>query len=705
MHILLTAIALATAFAAQAQSTIKAGGADAERIVITGSGTEQRLFDTPYAVGTVDAATLRAAGPMVNLSEALARVPGLVVANRGNYAQDLQISSRGFGARTSFGVRGLRLYADGIPASGPDGQGSVSNFDLAGAARIEVLRGPFSALYGNSSGGVIALVSTAPTERSAGLDLDVGSQGLVQWRATVAAPLAGGFSVRASASRFDTDGLRPQSAATRQLGNVRLGWEDERNRVVVVLNSINQPAQDALGLTRAQFAADPGQTAPQATQFDTRKSTAQTQAGASWLHRYAAGPLRSAQLAAYAGQRSVTQWQSIPPATQAPARHPGGVIDFDRGYDGVDARLQWAGSGWRLTTGLAADRQQEDRRGFENFTGSGVAQVRGVTGRLRRDEDNRVQSRDVYAQGEIDMAAQLSASAGLRNGRIDIRSSDRFLSNGDDSGRLRFGYTTPVAALRWQPADDLSVYASFGRGFESPTLNELAYRPDGNPGFNTALTPQRNRQWELGVKWRADGGRASVDAALFQATTQDEIGVQTNSGGRSTFANVGRTKRQGFEIDARWQPGTRWRAALALTWLDATYTDGFLSCAGVPCTAPTVPVAAGNRIAGTVPKSAFAELAWRLAAATELGLEARAQGRIAVNDLNGDFAAGHGLLALRLQHRLPLGPGRLELLVRLDNLADRRVAGSVIVNEGNQRFFEPAPGRTALLSARYALTW
>jgi len=236
-------------------------------------------------------------------------------------------------------------------------------------------------------------------------------------------------------------------------------------------------------------------------------------------------------------------------------------------------------------------------------------------------------------------------------------------------------------------------------------LNELAYRPDGNAGFNTALTPQRNRQWELGAKWRAEGGRASVDAALFQATTRDEIGVQTNSGGRSTFANVGRTKRQGFEIDARWQPAAGWRAALALTWLEATYTDGFRTCAGVPCIAPTVPVSAGNKIAGTVPKSAFAELVWRVAAATDLGLEARGQGRIAVNDLNGDFAAGHGLLALRLQHRLALGPGRLDLLARVDNLADRRVAGSVIVNEGNQRFFEPAPGRSALLSARYLLPW
>ena len=193
-----------------------------EPVVVTTSGSEQRVFDTPYAVGVVDADQLRAAGPMVNLSEALARVPGLVVSNRHNYAQDLQINSRGFGARASFGVRGLRLYADGLPASGPDGQGQVTSFDLAGAQRIEVLRGPFSALYGNSSGGVIALVSAAPTKRELTLDADAGSDGLRQVRVGVAAPLGSGFNLRAQVSRFEIDGFRPQSEARRTLGNLRL---------------------------------------------------------------------------------------------------------------------------------------------------------------------------------------------------------------------------------------------------------------------------------------------------------------------------------------------------------------------------------------------------------------------------------------------------------------------------------------------------
>jgi iron complex outermembrane receptor protein len=204
-----TLTSIAALFSPQVRAQDAAG--QPEQVVITASGVERRLFDTPYAVGVVDAQALRTAGPMVNLSEALARVPGLVVANRSNYAQDLQINSRGFGARAGFGVRGMRLYADGIPASGPDGQGQVSHFDLAGAQRVEVLRGPFTALYGSSSGGVISLVSAAPTERRWSMDGDLGSDGLRQLRLGVEAPMGGGFSVRAQVGRFESDGFRPQS--------------------------------------------------------------------------------------------------------------------------------------------------------------------------------------------------------------------------------------------------------------------------------------------------------------------------------------------------------------------------------------------------------------------------------------------------------------------------------------------------------------
>ena len=577
---------------------------------------------------------------------------------------------------------------------------------------------------------MISLVSAAPTERRLGLEVDAGSDGLQQWRVSLAGPIDGGFSVRAQLSRLQSDGFRPQSYAQRTLGNVRLGWEQDADRVVLVLNAINQPALDPLGLTRAQFEINPDQTTSvalpqdglgQADRFNTRKNTAQDQAGVNWRHRFAgSGPLAESQVSAYRGRRSVTQWQAIPVATQfnatTPAlteRHPGGVIDFDRDYRGLDARLVWrwplaAERSLQMVVGATAESSLEDRRGFENFTGATAVRALGVTGRLRRDESNRVRSRDLFAQAEAELAAQWTATLGVRSGRLNYTSTDRYVVGGnlDDSGALSYRYTSPVAALQWRPSSQFNVYFSAGRGFEAPTLGELAYRPDGASGFNTDLKAQTSRQLELGAKWRAaarDAGSAwSVDAALFDAQTEDEIGIATNRGGRSTFRNVGRTQRRGAEVALRAPVAEGWRAQFSLSWLDATYTDGFAVCAAVPCLSPTLPVPAGKHIAGTLQRSAYAELAWTPLPALELAWEARGQGRLPVNDINSDFAAGFGLMALRARWQLNLPVGRLDLLARLENLSDRRVVGSVIVNDGNGRFFEPAPGRGWLLSLRYS---
>jgi iron complex outermembrane receptor protein len=564
----LLAAAIAVVFAVPLACAQTSEG-DAQTVVVTGSLRAQRVLDAPYAIGVVDAQALRDAGPMVNLSEALQRVPGLTVANRNNYAQDLQISSRGYGARAGFGVRGLRLYTDGIPATMPDGQGQVAHFDLAGASRIEVLRGPFSVLYGNSSGGVIALFTAPVRTREAELALDGGSFGLRQERFTLSLPMDGGFDLRASISRFDIDGLRPQSAADRTLGNVRLGWQGDADTVTLLLSDHQQSAQDPLGLTRAQFDADPESTTPQATQFNTRKTIRQSQGGINWRHRFGNEQgLVETVVTGYLGSRGVTQWLAIAPATQANPRHGGGVIDFDRDYSGVDARALLHFGETDLVLGFNQERMVDDRRGFENFTGTGANQVLGVVGALRRDENNRAISRDVYAQVEQPLSKDWSFIGGVRSGRVKIDVADRFLSNGDDSGALSFSYTNPVAGVRWRASPQWTLHASVARGFESPTLGELAYRPDGTTGFNTALKGESSRQLELGSKWRGDA--LDVEAALFGISTDNEIGVATNAGGRSSFQNVSHTRRYGVESAATWRLSAAWRVQVNATLLSAT---------------------------------------------------------------------------------------------------------------------------------------
>ncbi|MEO7547294.1 MAG: TonB-dependent receptor [Ramlibacter sp.] len=477
-------------------------------------------------------------------------------------------------------------------------------------------------------------------------------------------------------------------------------------RLTLVANSVRMPeVQDPLGLTRAEMQANPRQATGAATQFDTRKSVDQLQTGAILEHHLRGG--RSLQVTAYSGERATTQFQAIPVSTQAPATHPGGVIDLERRYRGLDARwisaTRLMDKPLTLTAGLALDEAREERRGFQNFLGTAL----GVQGALRRDEANRVRSFDQYLQAQWAVAARWSASAGLRHSRVTFASHDRYIApgNGDDSGEVAYSATTPVLGLVFHVNDALNLYAAAGRGFETPTLNELSYRAGAATGPNLALQSATSRQWELGAKAEvAPGWR--VNTAYFRARTANEIVVLSNTGGRSTFQNAGATQREGFEaaLSGAWSKG--WSAYAAASWLTATYRNGFLTCSAAPCAVPDSPVAAGNRIPGIPRASLFAELAWQHRPwGLETALELRHTGRVAVDDRNTDFAAAATTMALRLSLTQKVARWTLREFVRVDNLADRATVGSVIVNEGNRRFFEPAPGRGWLagVSAIYLL--
>ena len=667
-----------------------------ETVVVSATRTEAAALAVPAAVTRIDGDALRAGRAQVNLSEGLGEVPGLLARDRQNYAQDVQISVRGFGARASFGIRGVRVYVDDIPATLPDGQGQVTHMELGTAGRVEVLRGPFSALYGNASGGVISLYTEDPARPPrVSTSVAVGSDGLRRVAAT-ASGTAGGLGYTLGASRFTTDGYREHSAADRRLANARLAWQlGERTRLTLVLNSLDLPeAQDPLGLSRAQWAANPRGVDPAALNFDTRKTLQQTQGGVVLEHGIDAA--HSLRVMVYQGHRATAQFQAIPVATQASALHPGGVIDLARDYEGADLRWRWQQPGFTLVAGIAADGLRERRLGYQNFVGSTL----GVQGALRRDETNRVSSADPYLQAEWRPTADWLVTAGLRRSRVSFSSTDAYITttNPDDSGRARYAATSPVLGVSHALAPGLRVYATAGRGFETPTLNELAYRPSGATGLNFALQSATSRSLEVGLKAQLPGsGEATL--AVFDTRTAREIVTQTNFGGRATFQNAGATQRRGLEASARWPLAPTLQALLSATWLDARYRDGFLTCTATPCATAASAVAAGNRLPGLARSAGYAALQWQPAVGWQLGLEGRALSRVWVNDLNTDAAAGHATLAATAGYTLTRGAWTLETLLRADNLTDRRYAGSVIVNDGNGRFFEPAPGRTWLASA------
>ncbi|RZL09955.1 MAG: TonB-dependent receptor [Rubrivivax sp.] len=691
------------AVAAQAQPADAASAAPLPAVVVTATRSPQALPDAAAAIDVVDGATIRTMGPQVNLSEALQRVPGLGVLNRQNYAQDLQISSRGFGARSAFGVRGVRLYADGIPATMPDGQGQSALFDLGSAERIEVLRGPASALYGNASGGVIQVFTEdGPPRPELSLGLALGRDGFHREQLKLGGEAAeGAFNYVINASHFETDGYRDHSAARRDQFNTKLRWRfADRATLTLVGSYLNMPeVLDPLGLSEAQWRAAPRSAVSNAVGFNTRKNIENSQLGLVYERpvRHGEDTLR---VMVYDGQRQVRQFQAIPTGPQAAPRHPGGVIDFSRDYAGLDTRYTWRHTllsrPLQLTGGFSLDRMTESRQGYQNFIGSQT----GVVGALRRDEDNTARNRDQYLQGQWAVAERWDLGLGLRHSRVGFDSQDRYIvgPNGDDSGGQRFSATTPTASVMFKASPAWHWYAAVGRSFETPTLNETAYRAANQSGLNLDLRASKARHAEVGVKARPLSD-VQFNATLFHVETDDEIAVARSEGGRTTYQNVGRTRRQGAEASGSWRIAPGWSAFAALTWTDAQYQDSFTSTAVVNGVSTATTVAAGRKLPGVAARVGYAELAWRPASSGWQGaLEVRHSARLWANDLNTAFAPASTVWAARAGWRQVWQGWRLEALARIDNLTDQAYVGSVIVNDGNGRFFEPAAGRSLLLS-------
>jgi iron complex outermembrane receptor protein len=666
-------------------------------VVITATRIEADPFNIPAAISSVSAEQLRNDALGVNFADDVASVPGLLARNRNNYAQDQQVSIRGIGANSAFGIRGVRVYQDGIPATGPDGQGQVSQFNLDSASRVEILRGPFSALYGNSSGGVIQLF-TATGHGPLQLRSAVAYGSFDNLRASLNAQgSVGALGYNLDYSHFQVDGFRDHSAAKNDSFNGKVNYSfNESNKLALIANVVARPnAQDPLGLTPQEFAADPQSTDPAAIRFNTRKSLQQQQVGL--IYDLAINDQQSVRLLGYGGHRIVQQFLSIASATQAAPGSAGGVVGLNRQYGGTDARWSWKGDlfdrpmNW--VVGASYDNQNELRRGYNNFVGPTL----GVQGLIRRNENNIVHDIDEYAQGTWDVADMWSVMVGVRRSDVKFTSNDHYIAakNGDDSGGISYGATSPVAGLIFKPADWVRLYASFGQGFQTPLGSELAYRPDGTSGLNFDLRPARSNNTELGVKVDIDPD-ITASFAVFQALTRQEIVVDTNIGGRSTYQNSGRTRRQGAEYSLNYRLAPKWQFQLAYTYVDAHYSDAYLTCVAAPCATPTVLVAAGNRLPGVPKNNVYAQLRWGADPGWHASANAQYVSNVAVNDVNSVYAPAYAVAGLDGGYGVELHQFKVNAFLRLNNLLNRRYVGSVIVDDGNSRYFEPGPGFNVL---------
>ncbi|MCH8493274.1 MAG: TonB-dependent receptor [Idiomarina sp.] len=660
-----------------------------ERLVVTATRTTRRWLDTPAAVERVDVDTLTP-GMRIDAAELLEGIAGLQVDTRYNFAQDTRITLRGFGARAAFGVRGVRLRLDGIPLSMPDGQAQTSSILLDEPSSVEVLRGPLAAIHGNSAGGVIDLQTSRPLQSTVAASFSAGSANRArQHLRSVYAADSQAFTF--DYARFRTDGDRPNGSVERDQWALR--WYRDMGEfaeLIVRIDDNDAPLlEDPLALSPEQWQENPKQTAPQAATFGTRKTIRHRQQSAT-LRAQEQGTnewLADWQFSVWNGKREIEQYLAFPGTAISSS---GAVIDLTRHFRGLNltSTLQpLQQTPWQLTFAIDQEYQKDERLGFVNNFGE--------RGDLRRDETGRVESRDVSVISDWQFHPRWVWVAGARHSNIDFSVADRFIvpGNPDDSGEVRYQENAWSTALNFAVTDTLSLFAGTGQGFETPTLTEMAYRNEGT-GLNTSLAAAKVRQHELGIK--AQSTAWYVQGALFIVDSENDLVVDQSMDGRTTYRNAASTKREGFEISSRYafHRALSWRASY--TWLNATYGN----VAG--------DTNSGNRLPGLARSNFFQQWQWQPLTAgawqpLSLRLNHHYRSGVPVDDANSIYSPSAHIWGIAAQTELLRGNTLIQPWLRIDNLTNKTYVGSVVVNQGNGRSFEPAPGR--IWMAGVTLRW
>lgn len=641
-------------------------------LVVSGTRRLAPSFDVPASVNSLARRRIARGQPQVNLSESLQSVPGVVAQNRQDYAQDLQISIRGFGALAPFGVQGIDLLLDGLPATFPDGQGQSQIFDLPAIERIEVLRGPFALAYGNTPGGVIRAFTADGTARPEFTARDWwGSDGATQAALGFGGPIGAAARYRGTLTRFATDGYRAHGAAERRQFYGKVNYQAGSTSLTFIADLFHQFALDPSSLTAAEAARDPAQANPRALLYDARKDVHHAEGGVAV--DTVVGVADSVHVTAYAGTRSVEQFL---PFTGDTGLSAGGVVALAAHFGGVRAHAIHQGSvgglPYTLTAGVDYDRENEYRKGYANDY--------GTAGALRRNEFDVVDDVDEYLQGRLGLTPAWSFEGGVRHNLVRFGSQDFFVTptNPDDGGGVDYSNVDPVLGTLYKLGPHLRLYANAGRGFQTPTFDELAYRPDGSPGLNLSLRAAVSDNYEAGVK-ALIGGALRIDAAVFHIDTHDEIVVAGSQNGRTSYENAAATRRDGAELRLTGSFAHHLSAVAALSYIDARFAAG---------------ADAGRRMPGVPGRVLYASLSWAPpVAGFYTTVEMQYRDRVYVDGANSAAAAPYAVVDWWAGLRQQPGRWRIEEFVRLDNLFDRRYVGAVVVGDANGRYFEPAPGR------------
>lgn len=619
-------------------------------IVVTATRVEQNSFDLPVAIDVVESKDIHNGQLQMTLSESLIRVPGITAQTRTNQSQDPQISSRGFGSRSSFGVRGVRVYVDGIPLTMPDGQGQPGVVDLAAVKSIEVMRGPFSALYGNSSGGVIQLLTKdAPETTEVDGAVMFGSYGTKR-QILEAAGTAEKIEYMLNASNFETDGYRDFSAGKKQQATAKFKFNiSEDTKLTTLVNWFEQEAQDPIGLNRARAfnSSTRDDVVPAARFANTSVKRDHTQVGFNLEHTFNSN--NKISLIPYVGNRKNAQILTTTPTATTLLNINARLSEIDREFYGMDAR--WDNKGnladmpYNISFGLTYGKSTDNRLDT-NVLGLGLP-----ISVLNRREDNISSNFDQYIQGKLAISDKVDLHAGARHTKVRLKVDDKFLTaagNFDNSGSVEYQKTTPVIGAVWKITPAFNLFANFGKGFETPTFIETAFdnvAAGAASKPNLSIKPSESNNIEIGAKaFIADN--TQINFNIFRITTKDEIVTNQTVSGRSSFTNANGSKRTGAELSINSEFDNNLSTFLSYSLLNAKFDSDFTNNPIAPAVPTTIN--SGNRIPGTYKTQLYGEVAWKYSPlGFSTAFEGRHNSKVYVNDTNTESAPSYTIFNIR----------------------------------------------------------
>ena len=653
---------------------------------VTVARTTEPLSRVPFATAVLDRAALQRGQQTVGIDEALSNIPGVVVANRYNFSLDQRISIRGFGSRSNFGIRGLKVLVDGVPQTLPDGQSQLTNVDFGDLERAEVLRGASSSLYGNASGGVISFQTQradpgpfAQRVRIQGGSGERNDDGFYKWQSWTSGRI-GAASGTLSISQFKADGFRQHSAAEIRQLNTGVDYAFSGSTLGSLRLSLadNPKAQNPGALTRTEYLANADSAAASNILRGADKDVQQQQLSLALKHFDAAG--NEYDVTVFGVLRDLANPLAAPPDLNPGATH-GTYVTIDRTVGGLrlsgSRKLGTPETAPRLVAGADLQRLRDERANFVSIAGA-------KTDQAFLNQREMVTELGPFAQVQWSPRGELLLSGGARYDWVRFSVADGYFGDGsNDSGDRTMSSVSGNVGASWSFGDRFVPYVNVSTSFETPTTTELANQPDGSGGFNPDLGPQRAVNYEIGARGQPAPG-VTYSVALFLGRIKDAIVQVGEIGGRAFFGNTGRTHNDGAEVGLSVTPTTGLTLSGAYTYARYRFASGQFD---------------GNRLPG-VP-----EHYWRFGLRTALSrgffLDAdhTISTSLVADDANTIYvdAWGAGVTNGRLGWQGEVGTLQLSPFLGVNNLWDRRYVGSVTLNGIGGRDFEPAPRRVVYL--------